>query len=659
LCTNRKFTTGNLADIPGPNSSTGITGGHYGESMAPYLRRVVQGVPFFDVIGIEFDFTPTSDFVSFNYVFASEEYCEFVNSEFNDAFGFFVSGPGIEGTGFNESINVAKIEQKNDAVTINNVNHLKNESFFVNNFTRIDAQSCNVAYSPRNIEGIEFDGYTTKLQAFFSVIPCETYHIRLVVGDVSDDILDSAVFLEGKSFDTGGKASVRALVNGLPDSLVFENCLDGTFVVDRSKLSDRNNLLNLELSILGTATNGLDYELLPTDLTFEAREFRKDFPLTIIPDDILESSEYVDFVVTTSTCDCEEKDTARLYIEDSKENLSVFFNDDVVCPGQSFTLSPEVPDGIAPLFYTWASGDTTESITDIITEPTNYAVTVTDICGATNNDAIEVQLQEVPTLEITGDFTWCAGRQAEALLIDLPGQAPWTLNYTIDNQNIESVGEIMTTPFNFPLVEVGAYNFVGFNDRHCNGIVRGAIEVADISFQIRETLTSPSCPNANDGQIALNFEGGSPPFIIQWNIENQTNDILSNLTAGDYAANVVDQMGCTVDSIFTLLEAPTFQRCNIEVSKNLYIPNVFSPNGDGQNDAFTVFPKFGVIQSVKYQLFDRWGNLVFASQPMDSFENLDYWTAEEAPAAVYFCTVEITLSDGTVEHFGTDVTLVY
>ena len=44
---------------------------------------------------------------------------------------------------------------------------------------------------------------------------------------------------------------------------------------------------------------------------------------------------------------------------------------------------------------------------------------------------------------------------------------------------------------------------------------------------------------------------------------------------------------------------------------------------------------------------------------MDSYENLDYWEGEDYPAAVYYCAIKITLSDGTIEHFGTDVTLVY
>lgn len=653
------FSTGDLADIPGPNLTSGTTGGQYGESEAPYLKRVLRGVPFFDVVGIEFDFTPTSDFVSFNYVFASEEYCEYVNSEFNDAFGFFVSGPGINGDGFDNSINVAKIEQKDDAVTINNVNHLRNQSFFVNNFTRIDAQQCNIEYAPRNITGIEFDGYTTKLQAFFSVIPCETYHIRLVVGDVSDDILDSAVFLEGKSFDTGGSASIRALVNGRPDSLVYENCLDGTFVIDRSKLSDRNKPLDLKLELLGTATNGLDFEVLPSSLTMEPRTFKEELPLTILPDDILESQEYVDLIVTTTTCACEEKDTARLYIQDSKEDLAVFFEEEVVCPGQTFTIAPNIPDGIAPLIYIWNSGDTTGSITDIITSPKEYAVTVTDVCGASNNDEVEVQLQSIPTLEITGDFTWCAGRPAEEVFINFPGQAPWTLNYILNDQNEVSLENIANSPYSFPLNEVGSYEFVGFDDRHCNGIVSGTIRTEDISFIISETTTLPSCQNANDGQLALEFEGGSAPFAIQWNQANENQAILSNLKAGDYSVNVTDQRGCLVEGIFTLPEAPPFARCNLDLDQNLYVPNVFSPNGDGQNDEFTIFPKFGLIQSVSYRLFDRWGNLVFASHSIENAENLAYWNGIDYPAGVYYCSVKITLSDGTIEYYGTDVTLVY
>ena len=51
-----------------------------------------------DAVVLEFDFVPSSDTASFNYVFASEEYLTFVNSSFNDVFAFLISGPGITGT---------------------------------------------------------------------------------------------------------------------------------------------------------------------------------------------------------------------------------------------------------------------------------------------------------------------------------------------------------------------------------------------------------------------------------------------------------------------------------------------------------------------------------------------------------------------------------
>ena len=68
-----------------------------------------------DAAVLEFDFVPTDDTVQFRYVFGSNEYLTWINSMFNDVFGFFVSGPGITGpftspAGFpNGSINIANV----------------------------------------------------------------------------------------------------------------------------------------------------------------------------------------------------------------------------------------------------------------------------------------------------------------------------------------------------------------------------------------------------------------------------------------------------------------------------------------------------------------------------------------------------------------------
>ncbi|MFM8486726.1 MAG: choice-of-anchor L domain-containing protein, partial [Bacteroidota bacterium] len=88
--------TGDIGVAPGPNSSDGAGGGGAGNSDSD-LAAISSG-PMFDAAVVEFDFTPTQALLSFEYVFASEEYCEYVNSQFNDVFGFFISGPGIPGT---------------------------------------------------------------------------------------------------------------------------------------------------------------------------------------------------------------------------------------------------------------------------------------------------------------------------------------------------------------------------------------------------------------------------------------------------------------------------------------------------------------------------------------------------------------------------------
>lgn len=70
---------------------------------------------------LEFDFIPNAEGVSFDFIFASEEYSEFVNNIYNDVFGFFVSGPGINGPFSNNGINVALVPNTIDPISINTI----------------------------------------------------------------------------------------------------------------------------------------------------------------------------------------------------------------------------------------------------------------------------------------------------------------------------------------------------------------------------------------------------------------------------------------------------------------------------------------------------------------------------------------------------------
>jgi hypothetical protein len=159
------LTSGNVTLAPGPNNS-GSAGANSGQGGDPDLS-MIAGVSTFDACILEFDFIPQSSTVSFKYVFGSEEYHEYVN-QFNDAFGFFISGPGITGPFSNNAMNIALIPLSNTPVTINTVNcgnpydcenHCTNCVFFVNNYQQFT----------------QYDAFTTVLRAWATVIPCETY----------------------------------------------------------------------------------------------------------------------------------------------------------------------------------------------------------------------------------------------------------------------------------------------------------------------------------------------------------------------------------------------------------------------------------------------------------------------------------------------------
>ncbi|MCC6685255.1 MAG: choice-of-anchor L domain-containing protein, partial [Bacteroidia bacterium] len=92
----------------------------------PQLTQLA-GNSTYDAAILEFDFIPSGTSVSFQYLFASEEYPEYVGSRFNDVFAFFISGPGIKGFK-----NMAVVPGTGKPVTINNINHLKHKQYYIN-----------------------------------------------------------------------------------------------------------------------------------------------------------------------------------------------------------------------------------------------------------------------------------------------------------------------------------------------------------------------------------------------------------------------------------------------------------------------------------------------------------------------------------------------
>ena len=148
----------------------------------------LSGFPTYDLAQLDFDFVATGDSMTFQFVFGSSEYPEFVGTSFNDIFGFFVHGPGIAGSYTNGAVNIALVPGTNTPVSINTINADTNATLYNDNSTLL-------------IPNLFCDGYTVPMfAAIGNLLVGETYHITLAITDVSDSALDSWVFLGGNSF---------------------------------------------------------------------------------------------------------------------------------------------------------------------------------------------------------------------------------------------------------------------------------------------------------------------------------------------------------------------------------------------------------------------------------------------------------------------------
>jgi uncharacterized repeat protein (TIGR01451 family) len=201
------LSSGRIANAVGPNDSDGVSASFNLPGDAD-LDGQITGSVTHDASVLEFDFEATGGTLSFQYVFGSDEYNEFVNS-FNDVFAFFLNG-----------VNVALIPGTSTPVSINNVNKGVNSAFYRNN----DISDFGMP-TPFPTQA---DGFTVVLQAAAAVSP-GLNHIKLAIADAGDTALDSWVFLTGESF-VSGQSDVEITQVDSPDPVPAGDMLTYTLV---------------------------------------------------------------------------------------------------------------------------------------------------------------------------------------------------------------------------------------------------------------------------------------------------------------------------------------------------------------------------------------------------------------------------------------------
>lgn len=174
-----------------------------------------------------------------------------------------------------------------------------------------------------------------------------------------------------------------------------------------------------------------------------------------------------------------------------------------------------------------------------------------------------------------------------------------------------------------------------------------ALDITDVSVM-------PTTCGEESGKLLLEVSGGRQPVSYTLNHQYpQREEYFSNLSAGEYHIRITDANGCSLDTIATVAQTG----CPV------YIPNIFSPNGDGVNDYFRIqTADENNVMITRFLIFDRWGSKVYEKYDLPIHSNEGWWdgtykrfTMNKGHFA-YF--VEVEFENGMKETFRGTITLL-
>jgi gliding motility-associated-like protein len=663
-------------DFIEPNSNqAGISTSLIDEDLQLQLELVnASSTSLKNVIVLEFDFIPTSDVLTFDYVFASKEYTSFTCSNYNDIFGFFLSGPGINGPFSNNAINIALVPDPNNPgqytdspVIINTINSGSPSGGNSGPCDQIDPnwQDYSVFFIENQLEEtVNFNGFTVPLTAQANVEPCASYHIKLALANILDESYDSAVFLEEGSFsappdvETVASTNVEYLfdLNSEYSNNVYEGCGAATLTFFRPE--NVNDSISVKFKIQGSADYMVDYTYSSNYngdslIMFPEDDFAT-FEINPINDWINEGVEIIEVTLNAVDYGCitAEPDTIFFEIHDQPEFNGTISNDVTTqCAGDDALIEVEVSGGVGglmstpyvvePFTYEWSHVGTAPTQVVSPMDTTEYCVEVTDICGAKFVDCVTVNVMQYPSLKAESELKYVCEDVREEICVEAEDGAGF---YTYLWSNGSTDDCIFDYHNEYTVVVTDA----------CNEEVtaEGEIYLDEASDPLFQHL---GIPHTNLGAEFNNHTEFMPGLAYSWDFgDGQFSDSEEPIHIYDVWGEYDVTLGVTtaIAGCYKEIVMPI----QVEPLTYFYAPNAFTPNGDDKNDSF----KASVVGYVDYELFiyDRWGKQVFYTTDTEESWDGSYGGELAAQGTYVFKAVMKKAFNNTVfEEFGS-VTLI-
>ena len=653
------LTTGNTSVAQGPNSSgssSSSTGVNYA-AIDQELQQLVSN-PLNNASVLEFNFysgrNENNNVVSFNYIFGSEEYPEYVCDDFNDVFGFFLYGPDpFNCGGQNISKQIAFIPGAFDnqgnptPVSINTVNGGGHES---------EGCPSNSTFFRNNINGqaIQYDGYTARwdpdsgrdvgMTAEAILCSCTEYKMKISIANVQDGSWDSGVFLEKGSFKMPIEVTITDSITTMGLDTLIKNCHGADIDIHYGEplespmkivyYCNGGTANENDFYVLRFRTNNLIDTLHHGDTIY----FPEGDTLIQLKIDIKESAQFAanqskqaQLVFKSILCPnfryldgrVEERaqyDTITYVMVDNKRFTlisedrnkdSIFFCD------RCTHIEVPIIGGTEPLIYKWtpATGLNTSNARETdcnITENTTFQIIVSDRWGCMTDTCYHTALiTSTPVLAGHFHITPSEICVPEEVTFKSTATPASTHRWTISSANMPDT-TFYGANSSFTFTEPGRYSILykAYEALACadsvflsNYINAGKQPTALFNFEPAEAEVGQEVvfTNQSEGQnvhYSWSFGDGSNS-----NEENPTH-VYNNENSDNYNVilTVADDANCQ-----DMYMAP------VPVVDNhvLFVPNTFTPNKDGLNDVF--LPVVACVAKYYIMIYDRNGGLVFYS----------------------------------------------
>lgn len=279
------------------------------------------------------------------------------------------------------------------------------------------------------------------------------------------------------------------------------------------------------------------------------------------------------YTVTAAFGACEAQDAITVSIGDAPADE---LQDVSACEGDLVTLDA----GNNGATYMWNNGATSRSI--LVATSGTYTVEITLPNGCTSSFDALVEMLTYPAVELGNDTALCEGRSIVLDAGDGPGTYQWTTGSTSSTLNVNSAGTYGVVVSNGPCISSDAVTIT--------------LSPSPARMAARQLF---ACLEEEPRYVVL--DAGNPGSQYDWSTGESSQAILAS-AYGWYFVQVTNSFDCALrDSVVVNEYCPS----------SIYLPNTFTPNGDGINDEFLAVGKN--IASLHMVVFDRWGGVLFES----------------------------------------------